>query len=73
MIRAGYDRSIALATDLADKELWKTMGDGPGLVGFVGQIKNRLELEISDPSIVSNLMGRNIAERFAISIPETKS
>ena len=61
------------ATDLADKGLWKTMGDGPGLVGFVGQVKERLESEISDPSIVSDLMGRNIAKRFALSIPETKS
>lgn len=73
MVRDGYDRSIALATDLADKVLWKTMGDGPGLVGFVGQVKERLESEISDPSIVSDLMGRNIAKRFALSIPETKS
>ena len=72
MIGAGYERSIALATDLADKALWKTMGDGPGLVGFVGQIKERLESEISDPSIVSNLMGRNITERFALPAPEIR-
>lgn len=70
MVEAGYGQSIALATDLADKQMWRTMGDGPGLVGFVQDVRERLEREIADPALVSDLMGGNIARRLAIPLEE---
>ena len=70
MIKAGYHKSIALATDIADNKLWKTMGDGPGLVGFIDLIKRRLEREIKNQSIIADLTGGNIAGHLAIGVEE---
>jgi len=66
MVEAGYSQSIALATDLADSAMWKHLGRGPGLPGFINLIKQRLDVEIKDPGIVGQLIGGNIAERLAI-------
>ena len=70
MIGAGYQKSIVFATDLADRHLWETMGNGPGLAGFITQIKNRLEKEDLEQEIIFNLMGRNIANRLAVNYKE---
>ena len=70
MISAGYHKSVALATDLADKKLWESMGEGPGLAGFIQQIKKRLEIEITEEPIITNLMGGNINRYLAVSIEE---
>jgi phosphotriesterase-related protein len=68
MVEAGLGASIALATDLADKALWKTMGGGPGLAGFVTEVKRRLTELIADQACLEGLMGANIAQRLALPI-----
>ena len=50
MVAAGYHRSIVFASDLADSHMWKTMGKGPGLAGFLTNIKQRLNKEGLDPN-----------------------
>lgn len=66
MVEAGYASAIALATDLADQSLWATMGNGPGLTGFVQGIKQRLSTMFDDQKVVDRLMGANIADRLAL-------
>ena len=66
MVNSGYQKSIVFATDLADRHLWSTMGKGPGLAGFITKIKSRLEEEGLEREIISNLLGRNIADHLAV-------
>jgi len=66
MVNAGFSKSIAVATDLADSTMWNSMGGGPGLVGFIEIIKRRLDSEFNDPIIVNQLLGGNISNRLAI-------
>ena len=66
MVQAGFSDAIALGTDQADPSLWQALGTGPGLPGFVGVIKKRLDSEIQSPDIVTKLMGRNITSRLAV-------
>jgi phosphotriesterase-related protein len=66
MVREGFGECIALATDLADSQQWSSLGNGPGLEGFITIIKKRLEDQIQDPGIVEKLMGGNISNRLAI-------
>lgn len=73
MVESGWSGSLALATDLADKHLWATMGTGPGPVGFVKDVKQCLEKEIGDPAIHSKLMGETIAQRLAVHPQELTS
>ena len=66
MVKAGLSESIAVATDIADSSMWKSMGEGPGLEGFIEIIKNRMDVEFNDPVIIEQLMGGNISNRLAI-------
>ena len=66
MVNAGLSDSIAIATDLADSTMWKSMGEGPGLEGFIEIIKNRMDSEFNDPIIVDQLLGGNISNRLAV-------
>jgi predicted metal-dependent phosphotriesterase family hydrolase len=66
MVNAGLSKSIAIATDLADSTMWNSMGEGPGLVGFIKIIKNRMDSEFNDPIIVDQLIGGNISNRLAV-------
>ena len=70
MVNSGYHKSVALATDLADKNLWENMGGGPGLAGFIKKIKKRLEIEITEEPIIKDLMGGNINRCLAVNIEE---
>jgi phosphotriesterase-related protein len=65
MIAAGLENSIALATDMAEIELWSLFGHGPGLGGFLTIIGPRLkDLELE--SSLDKLLGGNIASRLAM-------
>ena len=66
MVNAGYHRSLVLATDLAESDLWNTIGAGPGLSGFVNRIRERLETIIGDRRIIEDLLGANIARSLAV-------
>jgi phosphotriesterase-related protein len=65
LIQNGLGDSIALATDMANADLWSRLGKGPGLAGFVTIIRSRLlGMEIPLPT-VDRLTGGNIADRLA--------
>ncbi|MEI8132206.1 MAG: hypothetical protein WCG34_07220, partial [Leptolinea sp.] len=65
----GLSSSIAFATDLAESALWKNLGGGPGLIGFISSIRQRLfDLELDDIT-VNNLTGGNICRRLTIANP----
>jgi phosphotriesterase-related protein len=70
MVTAGYHRSLVLATDLAESDLWAKIGGGPGLTGFVKKIMKRLEKIIDDRNIILDLMGANIARCLAVNDKE---
>lgn len=65
MVSHALDRSIALATDMAESSMWKYLGGGPGLVGFAQGIRTRLEEMRLSAAAIRMLMGRNIANRLA--------
>jgi predicted metal-dependent phosphotriesterase family hydrolase len=64
-----FSTSIALATDLAEAALWHHTGGGPGLVGFILIILQRLIDLGLDKTTVKNLTGGNISSRLAIVNP----
>jgi phosphotriesterase-related protein len=67
MASAGWQASLALATDLADGALWARIGGGPGLLGLAVTIRGRLEALGFTPEAVSGMLGGNIARRLAVS------
>lgn len=66
MVNAGLQDSLALATDLADGELWARIGGGPGLLGFAVTIRRRLEVMGFTPSAIAAMLGGSIARRLAV-------
>lgn len=65
MAGAGLAGSVALATDIAESDLWQSMGAGPGLPGLLTVIRPRL-LALGFPADqVAALLGGNIARRLA--------
>lgn len=65
MENAGLSDRIALATDMAEKEMYKTIGNGPGLARLPGEIKQKLADFGIQPSSITNMLGGNIARRLA--------
>jgi hypothetical protein len=65
MVSSGYSNSIALATDMAEPRLWSTLGEGPGLSGFMHVIQTRLHQENIPAGSIQSLMGGNILSRLA--------
>jgi 5-phospho-D-xylono-1,4-lactonase len=65
VISAGFSSSIALATDMAEKNLWRHFANGPGLPGFATFIRSRLESIGAGPDTVAQLLGGNITRRLA--------
>lgn len=65
MCNAGLSNRIALATDMAESETYKSIGNGPGLASLLTGIQPRLiELQIPTNSI-QEMLGGNIARRLA--------
>jgi len=65
MISSGCSGSIALATDMAEPQLWSALGEGPGLTGFLQVIQARLIQEDIPAGPIQSLMGGNILSRLA--------
>lgn len=64
MVSAGYAERIALATDMAEGELYHFIGGGPGLASLPGEIQHRLcEQGIPDDARKA-MLGGNIARRL---------
>lgn len=65
MVAAGLDASVVLATDMAEYQMYKTIGNGPGLESLPGEIKTRLKaIGLPDASI-QKMLGENITRRLA--------
>ena len=65
MVAAGFGSSIALATDMAEKEMYASIGKGPGLASLPESISRRLENAQINKEIIRQLTGGNIARRLA--------
>lgn len=70
MVDAGYERSLVLATDLADGSLWRRIGGGPGITGFITEIKMRLKAMALDDTSIYLLTGGNIARGLTVQSKE---
>ena len=66
MIEAGLCGQVALATDMALTSMWRRLGDGPGPVAFLRQMKAVLVRRGLDPEVVQQLMGGNIAAHLTV-------
>lgn len=65
MCKLGLSNRVALATDMAESLMYKSIGNGPGLASLPTEIKARLvDLEIPIASI-QQMLGGNIARRLA--------
>jgi phosphotriesterase-related protein len=65
MVTAGLDQHVALATDMAEAEMYTLIGGGPGLASLPGEIQSRLDRSgIPEPAI-RHMLGGNIARRLA--------
>lgn len=65
MVEAGYGSSIALATDMAESEMYASIGNGPGLVSLPRDIRARLEAKQISEKNIRGMLGENIARRLA--------
>ena len=65
MIRAGWEDQIAIGLDLALTSMWRHYDGGPGLVTLPDGILPRLPSEGLSESVVSKLIGQNVA-RFLV-------
>lgn len=65
MVSAGLSKSVALATDMAEVELYAHPSSGPGLASLPGEIQNRLQREGLASDEISHLLGGNILRRLA--------
>ena len=72
MTQAGFAEQIALATDMADGNMWQQLGGQPGVAAFVTQIQLRLVELGLDHKIINQLMGGNIAQRLTMTPCENK-
>jgi phosphotriesterase-related protein len=65
MVDAGFGDHLALATDMAEAEMYSSIGAGPGLASLPAIIRTKLKnLGISE-EIVQKITGKNIARRLA--------
>ena len=65
MLSAGYERRIAIGTDMADGSFWRRLGGSPGLIGLFSSIRPRLQRIGLSPEVVSRLLGGNVAHWLA--------
>ena len=65
MVENGLGSRIALATDMAEKEMYAAIGGGAGLASLPREIRARLEEMKIPETTLRGLMGENIARRLA--------
>lgn len=65
MVQNDLSGSIALATDMAEPELYHHIGGGPGIASLPIEIKNTLHTRGISDSDITKLIGGNIARRLA--------
>ncbi len=65
MVGSGFSDRISLATDMAEAELYQSIGGGAGLASFPGEIQSQL-IERGIPETArKQMLGGNIARRLA--------
>jgi phosphotriesterase-related protein len=65
MMENGYGSSIALATDMAESEMYAAIGGGPGLASLPREIRARLEAKQISEKNIRGMLGENITRRLA--------
>ena len=65
MVSAGFSDSVALATDMAEAELYHFIGGGAGLASLPGEIQNQLQEKGIPEAARKQILGGNIARRLA--------
>ena len=65
MVAAGFADRIALATDMAEAELYHFLGGGPGLGSLPGEIQIQLTEKRIPEAARNQMLGGNIARRLA--------
>jgi phosphotriesterase-related protein len=65
MVGAGLSGRIALATDMAESDLYHHIGAGPGLASLPGEIRDTLKQKGFPDDAIVQMIGGNIARRLA--------
>ena len=65
MVAAGLESQVAIATDMAEAQLWRRLGGAPGLTGLITTIIPRLVESGFSQATIRKLTGENIAVRLA--------
>jgi predicted metal-dependent phosphotriesterase family hydrolase len=65
MVNAGLAKYVALATDMADASLYRSIGKGPGLSSLPGEIQQELGKRGYSETIREQMLGGNISRRLA--------
>lgn len=65
MVEAGFGSRVAIATDMADRNMWSYLAEGPGLTGLLLQIIPRMKELGFKPDAIQQLSGGNIAACLA--------
>jgi len=65
MVSAGFSDRVALATDMAEPELYRHIGGGAGLASLPGEIQEQLNIKGFPETARKQMIGGNIARRLA--------
>ena len=65
MVGSAFSDRVALATDMAEAELYHFIGGGPGLASLPGTIQNQLKEKRFPETVQKQLLGGNIVRRLA--------
>jgi phosphotriesterase-related protein len=65
MVSTGFADRVALATDMAEAELYRHIGGGAGLASFPGEIQDQLIKKGVPEPAQKQMLGGNIARRLA--------
>jgi 5-phospho-D-xylono-1,4-lactonase len=65
MVSAGFSDRVALATDMAEPELYRHIGGGAGLASLPGEIHEQLNIKGFPETARKQMIGGNIARRLA--------
>jgi predicted metal-dependent phosphotriesterase family hydrolase len=65
MVGAGFSDRVALATDMAEADLYHFIGGGPGLKSLPGEVQDKLKAKGFPETACEQMLGGNIARRLA--------
>lgn len=65
MADLGLGNRVALATDMAESVMYRSISEGPGLASLPGEIQNRLDKNNIPTNTIQDMLGGNISRRLA--------